>query len=196
MEGQKPTGDGQVPLLELLRRACAQEASAWEQLLAVVRPVLCRRLSAQGVLPADASDVAQETLLAFWNHLAHFRGDTEGEFWAWLDQICRNKFLDAVRREGRRPRQPLPDDANGLAALPGDDSRPSEQAARHEEDQRREAALGRLSADDQRVLRLRFHERREWPEIAEQMGRSVAAVMKLYHRALGRWKSLVDPDAC
>jgi RNA polymerase sigma-70 factor (ECF subfamily) len=196
MEGQKPTGDGPASLLELLRRASAQEAPAWEQLLAVVRPVLCRRLSAQGVPPADASDVAQETLLALWNHLAHFRGETEGELWAWLDQICRRKFLDAARREARRPRQPLPDEANRLAALPGDDSRPSEQAARHEEDQRREAALARLSADDQLVLRLRFHEGREWPEVAAVMGRSLAAVMKLYHRALGRWKSLVGPDAC
>jgi len=196
MRGEGPISAEPVSLLEMLRRARAGEAPAWEQLLARVRPELCRRLGARGAPPADASDVAQEALLACWNHLAQFRGTTEAEFWAWLDQIARRKFLDGVRREGRRPHQPLPEDAYGLVALPGNDSRPSEQVARQEEDQRREAALGRLSADDQQVLRLRFHEQREWPEIAVQMGRSLAAVMKLYHRALDRWKSEVDPDAC
>jgi RNA polymerase sigma-70 factor (ECF subfamily) len=196
MGGQGPSAAEPVPLLELLRRARAGEVPAWEQLVALVRPGLCRRLGAQGASPADASDVAQETLLAFWNHLAEFRGTTEREFWAWLDQISRRKFLDGVRREARRPHQPLPEDAYGHVALPGNDSRPSERAARHEEDERREAALARLSADDRQVLCLRFHEQREWPEIAAVMGRSVAAVMKLYHRALDRWKSEVDPDAC
>jgi RNA polymerase sigma-70 factor, ECF subfamily len=196
MGGPRPTSAEPAPLLEMLRRARAGEVAAWEELLARVRPELCRRLGAQGVPPADASDAAQETALALWNHLAQFRGTTEPEFWAWLDQISRRKFLDGVRREARRPHQPLPEDAYGHVALPGNDSRPSERAARHEEDERREAALGRLSADDRQVLRLRFHEQREWPEVAVLMGRSVAAVMKLYHRALRRWKSEVDPDAC
>src|SRR5262245_16915127 len=149
MGGPRPTRAEPAPLLELLRRAREGEAPAWEEMLARVRPELCRRLGAQGTPPADASDVAQETLLAFWNHLAQFRGDTEAEFWAYLDQISRRKFLDGVRREARRPHQPLPEDVYGIVALPGKDSRPSERAARNEEDGRREAALGRLSPDDQ-----------------------------------------------
>jgi RNA polymerase sigma factor (sigma-70 family) len=75
--------------------------------------------------------------------------------------------------------------------LASDTSSPSQQATRNEEDERREAVFRQLSADDQLVIRLHFHEQRPWDEIAPRMGRGEAAVKQLYFRALSRWRQQV-----
>ncbi len=55
----------------------------------------------------DAQDLVQEVLLRVRRGLATYRpGNLEG----WLSRITTNAFLDRVRKQKRRPTQPLPDD--------------------------------------------------------------------------------------
>src|SRR5262249_48776587 len=56
--------------------------------MAAACPRLLRLARAQGVPPDSADDVAQETLLEAWRHLAALSA-SEG-FDAWLTAICRN----------------------------------------------------------------------------------------------------------
>ena len=55
----------------------------------------------------DAQDLVQEVLLRVRRGLANYQ---PGNFEGWLSRITTNAFLDRVRKQKRRPTQPLPDD--------------------------------------------------------------------------------------
>lgn len=57
--------------------------------------------------PSDANDLVQEVLLRVRRGLASYQ---PGSFEGWLWRITRNAFLDEMRRRGRRPTSPLPDE--------------------------------------------------------------------------------------
>jgi RNA polymerase sigma-70 factor (ECF subfamily) len=187
-------------LLRLLRESQAGDAAAVNQLLAAIRPFMkediAKLLGEQNFRQWDASDVVQDSLLKVTQHLKDVQATTSPQFRAWLAQIVRREFLDAARHAQQQKRNvkqqvPLPQDSAGATQLVADTSSPSQQATRHEEDERRQAALSQLSTDDQLVIRLRFHEQRDWPEIAAHMGRSEAAVKQLYFRAVKQWQQKV-----
>ncbi len=54
--------------------------------------------------PDGAADAAQETFISAYHHLRSFRG---GSFKAWLLRIAANTCYDELRRQKRRPTQPL-----------------------------------------------------------------------------------------
>ena len=68
------------------------------------------RLLAQLWLPTplrrklDASDIVQDVLLAAHDKKDQFRGQSEGQYKAWLRQITRNQVLDTVKKR-RLPEQ-------------------------------------------------------------------------------------------
>jgi RNA polymerase sigma-70 factor (ECF subfamily) len=201
VEDLAPHAAEEERLLCLLRQAQAGNAAALNQLLTEIRPLMKaaieKLLGKQAFGPSDASDVVQESLLKVAQHLAEVQATTSPQFRAWLVQIARREFLDAARHAHQQKRNvhqqvPLPQDSNGEMQLAVGTSSPSQQATRNEEDERRQAILSQLSADDQLVIRLRFHEQRDWPEIAAQMGRSEAAVKQLFYRALKQWKQKVS----
>jgi RNA polymerase sigma-70 factor (ECF subfamily) len=121
------------------------------------------------------------------------RGATAGPtFRAWLQRIAVNEFRDARRagnalmRGGGRRIGPLPEGPNGEELLEGDASTPSRQAMRQEDVERLKAALARLPADHQEVVRLRCSEQLNWAQIAQQMSRPEGAVKKLFERVRKR----------
>lgn len=69
--------------------------------------------------PDDAQDLVQEVLLRVQRGLTTYvPGSLEG----WLSRIATNAFLDDVRRQKRRPVEPLPEDPERvLAGAPGAD---------------------------------------------------------------------------
>ena len=96
MSGQQPTS---LTLLEGLR---ANDASAWDRLVRLYRPLVlfwCRRA---GVTDADADDVCQEVFAAVVSGLGRFHREQAGDsFRGWLRGIARNKLL---RHQERRYR--------------------------------------------------------------------------------------------
>jgi RNA polymerase sigma-70 factor (subfamily 1) len=147
----------------------------------------------------DASDIAQESVVIVCQHLADFRGTTEPEFQKWVRTILKHEVLDKVRYDRQpkrdvRRKQALPENADGSVLLASDTSTPSREVIRREEEERRAEALARLSEDDQRVIRLRYDERRSWFDISELMQRSDVAVKQSYYRALRRLRKELGAD--
>jgi RNA polymerase sigma-70 factor (ECF subfamily) len=66
---------------------------------------VCRRLAGND---ADAADATQEALLLIVRRLDTFDG--RSRFTTWAHRVATNACLDELRRRGRRPTHPLPDD--------------------------------------------------------------------------------------
>ena len=114
----------------LLDRVKADEAGAWDRLVALYAPLLyhwCRRWKLQ---EEDLADVFQEVFKTLVVHLAEFRKDRAGAtFRGWLFTITRNKVLDHFRKRSH-------DEAGGgteagmrLAQIPAPDAAPDPEEA-------------------------------------------------------------------
>jgi RNA polymerase sigma-70 factor, ECF subfamily len=150
---------------------------------------------------ADPSDLVQETLLQAHQAFARFRGQGEGELVVWLRQIMAHKITDLARRlqadkcdAGRE--QPLTGRLKDkLRDMATTFSSPSAAAQRREASVLLADALAQLSPARREVIVLRNLEEQEWPEIARRMGKSEAAVKKLWARALLALRPLIEGAA-
>lgn len=101
---ENPTGTSST----LLGRVRADEAGAWDRLVALYAPLLyhwCRRWKLQD---EDLADVFQEVFKTLVVHIGAFRRQREGDtFRGWLYTITRSKVLDHFRRRGREAWAPL-----------------------------------------------------------------------------------------
>lgn len=106
----------------LLDRVRADEAGAWDRLVALYAPLLyhwCRRWKLQ---EEDLADVFQEVFKTLVVHLAGFRKDREGAtFRGWLFTITRNKVLDHFRKRSHDQAGGGTDAAMRLAQVPAPD---------------------------------------------------------------------------
>jgi len=88
----------------LLERVKADEATAWDRLVALYAPLVfhwCRQWDLQD---QDTADVFQEVFLSVALHIAEFRKERKGDtFRGWLRTITRNKVFDHFRKHGREP---------------------------------------------------------------------------------------------
>jgi RNA polymerase sigma-70 factor (ECF subfamily) len=66
---------------------------------------------------------------------------------------------------------------------------------RQVESRRVRDAINRLRGDQRRVIMLRFIEELEYPEVAEIVGKSVAAVRVIQHRALNALRREMGREA-
>ena len=146
------------------------------------------------------SDVVQETFFEAHRDFHQFRGQSTGEFVAWLRKILVNNLLHVVeqhllaekrdvRREvsleqlGRRLEQSTAR-LESLLAEPGDS--PSGYAQRNEQEIMLADALAELPGDYRQVILLRHVEGLPFDEVARRMDRSSGAVRMLWLRALER----------
>lgn len=150
----------------------------------------------------DASDVVQEVFLEAHRHFGQFNGNSEGEFVQWLRMILAARVSNTLRhylgtqgRDIRREEAAAPNlNHSSLQIeqmLEASISSPSQQAARRERAVLLADALEALPPDYSRVLTLRHFQGHTFPEVAEQMGRSVDSVQKLWLRALIRLKEML-----
>ena len=124
--------------------------------------------------PADAADIVAETFLVAWRRLDEVPGGSEAR--PWLFGVARRLLANHYRGERRR---------NALAdrlreTLPAVVRPPTAGESTIQ------AALGRLSQDDQEILRLVAWEELAREEIAVALGVSRAAVRVRLHRARQR----------
>jgi len=149
----------------------------------------------------DPSDVVQDTLLKAHEKLEQFRGKTEVEFAAWLRSILANELAQAVRRYGAEARDiareqsleaALDQSSARLEAWLSDhESGPEKQAERQEQMLRLAGALGELPEDQRLAVELHHLQAVPVAAVAEQMGRSAAAVGALLFRALKKLRQLL-----
>ncbi len=171
-----------------------------EYLRLLVRVQLGSRLRAK----LDASDVVQQAILHAHERRAQFRGETEGEWLAWLRAILANALTTEFRRFDAQARDlirersldaDLERSSSRLESLLAADlTSPSERAIRDEELRRLAEAIGGLPDDQRRVIELHYLNGLAVAEVADRIGRSRPAVVGLLFRALKRLRrTLRDP---
>ncbi len=140
------------------------------------------------------SDVVQQSCIRVIEGIDGFRGTTEGELRNWLRQVLVNEVRQAQREfrtQKRDVRRELPLDAESRHAVPGIqpvDSllTPCADALAREQAAAVRSAVARLSDEYQQVIRMRSWQGMTFPQIAEQLGKTVNATEKLWYRAVQR----------
>jgi RNA polymerase sigma-70 factor (ECF subfamily) len=168
-----------------------------DYLLLLVRLQMGSHLSAK----FDASDVVQQAIMHAHERRAQFRGETEGEWLAWLRAILANALTGGARKYGTQARDPARErslDAllersssrmEGLLAA--NQTSPSERAVQNEELLLLARALARLPEDQRRVVELHYLKGLAVADVAQQIGRTRPAAVGLLFRGLKRLRELL-----
>jgi len=126
--------------------------------------------------PDQAQDVYQESVMTLWEKFAAYRADEP--FLPWAYRFAHFKVL-AQRKKNRRQPVLLEDDVLNILA--------EEQV---EEDERLEAqlrllpgCLDRLTANERRLLQVRYDGGATVAQIAEETGRLAETLYRVLHRA-------------
>jgi RNA polymerase sigma factor (sigma-70 family) len=135
---------------------------------------------------AEAEDAAQEAFVRAYRALGRFRPDEP--FRPWLLRIVANQAISGRRAAERRGAVAARYEREApVAPLPS----PESEVLGHE---RRDAVLrglAQLSADDQRVLHLRYFLDLGEAEVADALGCARGTVKSRLHRALGRLRPVL-----
>ncbi len=192
---------GEIPkdsIRELIEAARAGSQEAMGELLQRCRKYLLlvagRELSPRVRVKEAASDVVQETCVDAQQNLLAFAGETRQELLAWLRRILLHHVAEAHRRYTGTQKRDLAAELVRIEAS-GDGwqmhaarqvASPSTSAMAREKREQILQIMDSLGEDDRQVILL--HHRRKLPfsEIAKEMGRSEAAVRKLWTRAVRR----------
>jgi RNA polymerase sigma-70 factor (subfamily 1) len=151
----------------------------------------------------DLSDVVQQTLMAAWQGLPDFRGQTEAELRVWLRRILTRCLADLARDFGRDKRDVarersldahVADSSARLEAwLDDQQSSPTERAERNEQLVQLAEALATLPDPQQEAITLHHLHGLSVNEIGQALGRSPAAVAGLLKRGLRTLRAQLMP---
>jgi RNA polymerase sigma-70 factor (ECF subfamily) len=162
---------------DLVRRANSGDGRALEALVERYSARVSRLASQLLTDIEDARDAAQESLLKLSTRLRQFRGDSQ--FSTWLHRLVVNTCRDLAERQNLRRGEELPE--HDLRV--DDDSDPSRLAVIADLRSELAQALGRLTAEQRRVVLLRDGLGLSYEEIA-RLVRIPAGTAKSYvHRA-------------
>jgi RNA polymerase sigma-70 factor (ECF subfamily) len=132
----------------------------------------------------SAQDIVQETFL----RLCRAQPEViDGHVGPWLFRVCRQRAMDAKRKEQRMPKS----DGHTIVDCPHPARSPAERAEQEEAGQDVLRHLSVLSANQQEVLRLKFQAGMRYRQISEVTGLSVSNVGFLLHTALARLRECV-----
>jgi RNA polymerase sigma-70 factor (ECF subfamily) len=131
-----------------------------------------------------AEDMAQEAFIAAYNALGNFRFDSR--FSSWLFRVVVNKCRDHFRT--RRETVPVEEICDYVA---GPNPSPEKAASSHQTENAIQDALSRLPPEYREVIILKHIEGRDYQEIAETLGVSVAALKVRAHRGRDMLKKLL-----
>jgi RNA polymerase sigma-70 factor, ECF subfamily len=191
----------------LIQRARGGDPEALGHLLQMYRDYLSFMAESQMCRyshhAVSASDVVQETFLRAHDNFYQFQGSTEAALTAWLRRILANSIVSLARRPlGLRRQSPareqtlrdlLDSSSQAAAALfVASDSSPSARASRRERAVLFANAMQQLPGDYRQVILLRHMQGLPFAQVAQQMGRSLSSVEKLWVRALKCLRQLLQ----
>lgn len=169
---------------ELIDRAQAGEAVAFERLASRHAAPLWRCALTLGKDAHWAEDLAQETLVEAWRSLARFDGRCR--FSTWLYGILRHRFLKG-RRQQNAVGLSSPDT---LGQEPCTARLPDRSAEASEDAQRIRQAVARLPEEHRSVVELRFFAGATLDEIAAALGCPLGTVKSRLHHALEKLRQM------
>ena len=133
---------------------------------------------------ALVDEMVQESLLAVWEALPRFRGDSELR--TFVVKIAHNRAITHVSKEARRPRSVELDER-----LPDPETTPDEAAEQDEARGRLERAVAQLPLGQRLVVTLAL-EGFSPDEIAQGLGIQVSAASVRWHRAKTTLQQLLE----
>jgi RNA polymerase sigma-70 factor (subfamily 1) len=151
----------------------------------------------------EPEDILQEVYLDVYRQIAHIRDCGEDALLNWLLTIADSKLIDAGRALHRRKRdvarEVQPHIAQGtrsyldlLDQVYADSITPSRIVRREEGVGALTACLSRLSEPHRQVIQMRFLEGRGVGEVAQQLGKSEAAIVAMTRRAFQALRRCMD----
>ncbi len=168
---------------ELIGRAQAGEATAFERLAHQHAARLWRCALTLGKDSHWAEDLVQETLLEAWRSLQRFDGRCR--FSTWLYGILRHRFL-----KGRRRLAPRPCLSDALDGDPDPTWSPDRLAEASEDAQRVRQAVASLPEAHRLVVELRFFAGASLEEIAAALGCPLGTVKSRLHHGLEKLRCM------
>ena len=137
---------------------------------------------------AEAEDLTAQAFLQSWEAIDRYqiRG---APFVSWLLRIAHNLGVSYLR--SRRESAQLPE----TLVDHGSRNNPEEALQHQMEGERVRNAILRLRDEQRQVIILRFVEDLDYREVAEIVGKSVAAVRVIQHRALNALRKQMQRDA-
>ena len=165
---------------ETLAAAQSGDETAFASLWRDVNPVVVRYLRVTA--PQMADDVASETWLQVVRDFAKFSGN-ESAFAAWVLRIARNRAIDWLRAQARRPAEPVA--VEKLAHLPALE----ETAAAALESLGTETALALIASlppTEAEIVALRVISGLDVDSVARIVGKKPGTVRVATHRGLRR----------
>ncbi|MFG1673507.1 RNA polymerase sigma factor [Micromonospora sp. NPDC049282] len=171
-------------LTEAVASARAGDEEAFRFLYRSLQPALLRYLTT--LVGTEAEDVASETWLQISRDLPSFTG---GEFRAWAVTIARNRAMDHLRRQRRRPVVPVP--VQALTDLAAD----ADTADRAGEAIGTESALAlirTLPPAEAEAVMLRAVIGLDAETAGRVLGRRAGAVRTAAHRGLRRLAAMLE----
>jgi RNA polymerase sigma-70 factor (ECF subfamily) len=182
------------------------EATAWDP--GRYRPLL--RLLARCQVPRhlrrklDDSDLVQQTLFIAHRKADQFRGRTSAEYRAWLLRILASRMPQELRKYHSKKRnvaqecsleEALEESVVCLGGLLGGRQPTPEERERHEEELLRlSEGLEELPDDQRTAVEMKHLRGFRVKKIAEDMGKTEAAVASLLQRGVARLRELMRND--
>jgi RNA polymerase sigma-70 factor (ECF subfamily) len=137
--------------------------------------------------PGHSDDVVQETFLRVFQARERYTPGAAA-FRTWLYRIARNRALDGLRAQKRRPVERLASDAGPVLADPS----PEATLLARERAERLRAAVETLPPGDREAVLLRYDEELSYDAIADLIGASASAVKQRVFRARKRLRALME----
>ncbi len=143
----------------------------------------------------DAEDVVQETFLRAYRQLDKY--EARSSFSTWLYRIASNYSLDLIRmrkrHEDKRERGSAEDDRDILQSIPVDSPGPDRLMYGNQINDRVNAALNELSAQERTAFVLRHFEGQSIQEIGEALGTGTNATKHSIFRAVQKLRKSLEP---
>ena len=152
----------------------------------------------------DPADLVQVTFLEAKRDWEQFRGNSAGEFVAWLRNIMKNNIATAVARHITTQKRSLSREVSfsvnqgddgadqWIGNLAGHSTSPSRKAIRAESAKQLFAALHGIPETQAEAVRLRYLEGLSLAEIVDRMGKSETAVAGLLKRGLQKLRESIQ----
>ncbi|MER8187021.1 RNA polymerase sigma factor [Kitasatospora sp. NPDC094015] len=187
--GQPRSSDRRADLAAAVEAARDGDEDAFRSLFRAVQPGLLRYLRMLvGGRAEDAEDIASEAWLQVARDLGRFTGDSDG-FRAWVATIARNRAMDHLRRQRRRPVADLP--VEYLAELAAaEDTAGAALTTVTTADAL--ALIARLPRDQAEAVLLRVVMELDAESAARVLGKRAGSVRMAAHRGLRRLAGMLE----
>ena len=188
-KGETGTGAGAWGLL-IEAVATRRDRAAFVALFEHFAPRVKTFMLRSGASEATAEEIAQETMLSVWRKADLFVSGSTGAA-AWIFTIARNLRIDALRRERSNGCEFDSDRDMTIECRVDEQSTPELQVAAVQFEQCVRKAMGRLSSEQLRVIKLSFFEDKAHGEIAEHLQIPLGTVKSRLRLAITRLRTLL-----